>query len=146
MLEAFTVGGIQARRDGLRTIRWPRQALHTLPVKGRDDVAPGLDGTPHPWRNGLRRQPLGPGKDDWRTADTAGVCRASVGLSLPTFIVGQGAENDWGFHNPRMPREAPLQKNSRGDALGLRLIPRSRAYLGAITTQSGGIWDLHLLL
>ena len=25
--------------------------------------------------------------------------------------------------------------------LGLRLIPRSRAYLGAITTQSGGIWN-----
>src|SRR5262249_48530970 len=26
--------------------------------------------------------------------------------------------------------------------LGLRLIPRSRAYLGAITTKSGGIWDI----
>jgi hypothetical protein len=25
--------------------------------------------------------------------------------------------------------------------LGLRLIPRSRAYLGAITTQSGGVWN-----
>ena len=26
--------------------------------------------------------------------------------------------------------------------LGLRLIPRSRAYLGAITTKSGGMWKM----
>jgi hypothetical protein len=117
MLETLTVDGVQYRLNALRTIRVPHQTLHTLPVKGPDDVADGLDGTSHQLRNRLRRQPTGTRENDLGSPDPEGVRGASVSLQLHTFLIGQGSNKERWFHNPSLPWEARLHNNSCGDAL-----------------------------
>ena len=99
-LAAFTGGGIQHGGNGLRTRRLLRQALHTTRVKSMEDMTDGLDCTPHKLRHGLRGQSLGTREDDVGTPDMEGIRRAAVGLQLPMFIIGQGAEKEGWFQKP----------------------------------------------
>src|SRR5262245_25426206 len=122
MLETLTVDGVQYGLNALRTMRVPHQTFHALPVKGPDDVADGLDGTPHKLRNRLRRQPTGTREHDLGSPDPEGVCGASVRLQLHAFLIGQGSNKERWFHRPSIPLEARLHKNSCGDALVIGLV------------------------
>jgi hypothetical protein len=152
MLEAFTAGSIQHGRDGLRTIRLLPQALHALRVKGVDDIADGLDRTPHELRNGFRRQPTGTRQDDLGPPDTEGVCGASVGLQLHALIIGQGSNTERWFHSPSILLETSLHKNSCGDALGRSICDDLPCYpclsvhnRDGLLPLVGNYWRLRLL-
>ena len=94
-------------------------ALHALGVKGVDDIADSLDRTAHQLGNGLgrlaaghlrgRSAPGGHGRHP-RLRRSASNCS--------TLLIGQGSNKERWFHSPSIPREAPLHKNSCGDALG----------------------------
>jgi hypothetical protein len=94
MLEAFTLGGIQRWRNGLRTIRLLPQALHTLGIKGMHDIADSLDRTAYKLGNRLRRQATGTREDDLSPSDPEGVRAAAVGLPRHTLSIGQGANKE----------------------------------------------------
>ena len=97
-LEPVTLGGVQHGLDSFRTIRLLRQARHAPCVQGMEDMTDGWDGTSPQLRNGLGGQPPGTREDDWRPPDTEGLCGASVGLQLHTFIISDAdreADRRW---------------------------------------------------